>query len=144
MHIAIKRLNNRALLPKYQTDRAAAMDLHACLEEPVLLQPMERTMIPTGIAIELPPNYEAQVRARSGLSIKHGITVVNGVGTIDADYRGEIGVLVINLSKEPFTIEHEMRIAQMVVAPVEQITWREVSELAESARGESGYGSTSH
>lgn len=144
MNIAIKRLNNNARLPEYQTAQAAAMDLHACVDEPIVLQPMERRMIPTGIAIELPSNYEAQVRARSGLSIKHGITVVNGVGTIDADYRGEIGVLIINLGQEAFTITHDMRIAQMVVTPVERVSWREVDELSESERGEGGYGSTKH
>lgn len=120
------------------------MDLHACLDEPVILEPMERRIIPTGLAIELPAQYEAQVRARSGLSIKHGITIVNGIGTIDADYRGEIGVLIVNLGQEAFTIAHDMRIAQLVVAPIERVSWREVGELSDSERGEGGYGSTNY
>lgn len=120
------------------------MDVHACLDEPVTLQPMERTMIPTGIAIALPVGYEAQLRARSGMSVKHGITMVNGVGTIDADYRGEIGVLVINLGQEAFTIEPDMRIAQLVIARYETAAWQEVEELSETTRGEGGFGSTKH
>jgi dUTP pyrophosphatase len=120
------------------------MDLHACLDESVMLKPMERRMIPTGIAIALPVGYEAQVRARSGLSIKHGITMVNGVGTIDADYRGEIGVLVINLGTENFTIEPDMRIAQLVIAKYETASWQESDSLDETVRGEGGFGSTKH
>lgn len=144
MRVVIKRLNDKALLPEYQTEQAAAMDIHACLDAPILLQPMERRIIPTGFALELPVGYEAQIRARSGMSIKHGITMVNGIGTIDADYRGEVGVLVINLGAESFTVEPDMRIAQLLVAPVERVEWQEADELNGTARGEGGYGSTRH
>jgi len=144
MNIAIKKLKPNAILPQYQTAQAAGMDLHACVDEPVTLAPMERRMIPTGLAIALPNGYEAQVRARSGLSIKHGITMVNGVGTVDADYRGEIGVLVINLGVESFTIEPAMRIAQLVIAKYETAVWQEQEELDETVRGAGGFGSTKH
>lgn len=144
MNIQIKKLKENAILPDYQTAQAAGMDLHACLDGPVTLAPMERRMIPTGLAVALPDGYEAQIRARSGLSIKHGITMVNGIGTVDADYRGEIGVLVINLGTEDFTIEPDMRIAQMVVARYEKIVWQQADELSETARGEGGFGSTKH
>ena len=142
MDIQIKKLKENAILPEYQTAQAAGMDLHACLDEPVTLSSMERRMIPTGFAIALPDGHEAQIRARSGLSIKHGITMVNGIGTIDADYRGEIGVLLINLGQEPFTIEPGMRIAQMVLSRYERIAWQESEELDETVRGEGGFGST--
>lgn len=142
MTIDIKKLKPNAIIPQYQTEQAAGMDVHACLDEAVTLAPMERRMIPTGLAIALPAGYEAQVRARSGLSIKHGITVVNGVGTIDADYRGEIGVLVVNLGQEPFTIESDMRIAQMVVAQYQTAVWQVTDELSDTARGAGGFGST--
>lgn len=118
------------------------MDLSACIDQPVTLGSLERAVIPTGVAIALPPGYEAQVRARSGLSAKHGITMANGVGTIDADYRGEIGCILVNLSAEPFTVEPGMRIAQLVVARHEVVQWEEVESLPETARGEAGYGST--
>ena len=144
MNIQITRVHRDALLPQYQTAGAAGADVYACLDEPVTLQPMERRLIPTGLAVAVPRGYEAQVRARSGLSIKHGITMVNGVGTIDADYRGEFGVLVINLGQEAFTIEHGMRIAQMVIARHERAEWIEVDKLDETERGEGGYGSTGY
>ena len=144
MNIAIKKLKPTARVPAYQTAQAAGMDLHACVDTPVTLLPMERQLIPTGFAIALPSGYEAQIRARSGLSIKHGITMVNGVGTIDADYRGEVGVLVINLGAEAFVIEPDMRIAQMVIARYEQAVMQEVDELDETVRGEGGFGSTKH
>lgn len=144
MNIKIAKLHNNAILPEYQTAGAAGADLHACLDEPVILQPMQRQMIPTGVAMEIPEGYEVQIRARSGMSIKHGITMVNGIGTIDSDYRGELGVLLINLSEEPFTIEPGMRIAQMVVAKYERVEWREVDQLGETERGGGGYGSTGH
>lgn len=144
MNVQIKKLKDSAILPEYQTAQAAGMDVHACLDEPVTLQPMERRMIPTGIAIALPAGYEAQLRARSGLSIKHGITMVNGVGTIDADYRGEVGVLVINFGQEPFVVQSGMRIAQLVIARYETAAWQEVDELDETVRGESGFGSTKY
>lgn len=144
MNIQIKKLNENAILPEYQTEQAAGMDLHACLDESIVVRPMERRMIPTGFAISLPIGYEAQIRARSGLSIKNGITMVNGVGTVDADYRGEVGVLLINLGQESFIIEHGMRIAQMVIAKHEHITWQEAEDLDETLRGEGGFGSTKH
>ena len=140
--IEIIKLHNDAQLPVYQTTGSAGMDLSARLDAPVILQPMARTVIPTGIAIALPLGYEAQIRARSGLSSKYGITLVNGIGTIDSDYRGEVGALVVNLGQEAFTIEPGMRIAQMVIARYEQVDWRVVSELSETRRGAGGYGST--
>lgn len=142
MNIQVVRLNDRAMLPRYQTSGAAAMDIHACLDESIVLQPMERVMIPTGFSMAVPTGYEAQIRARSGLSIKHGITMVNGIGTIDSDYRGEVGVLAINLGQEPFEIEHGMRIAQMVIAKYESAVWVDVEQLDETDRGVGGYGST--
>lgn len=142
MNIAIQKLKDTAIVPQYQTAQAAGMDLHACVDEPVTLAPMERRMIPTGFAMALPDGYEAQIRARSGLSIKHGIAMVNGVGTIDADYRGEVGVLVINLGQEPFTIEPDMRIAQMVIARYEKAEWQLQNQLDDTIRGSGGFGST--
>lgn len=144
MQIKIKKLKDSAILPEYQTAQAAGMDLHACLDAQVTLKPMERCMIPTGLAVALPDGYEAQIRARSGMSIKHGITMVNGIGTVDADYRGEIGVLVINLGQEPFVVEPQMRIAQMVIARYETTAWQVVDELDETDRGAGGFGSTHH
>lgn len=142
LNVKIIKLRENAILPSYQTKQAAGMDLHACIDAPITLQPLERKMIPTGIAIELPSGYEAQVRARSGMSIKHGITMVNGVGTIDADYRGEVGALVINLSDQPFTIEPDMRIAQMVVTRYSYVTWQLTDTINQTDRGDGGYGST--
>lgn len=129
-------------LPSYATPFSAGMDLRANLEQPVTLAPLERAMIPTGLHIELPAGYEAQVRPRSGLAAKHGISIVNAPGTIDADYRGEIKVILVNLSNDPFTIEAGERIAQMVVARHETVEWEPVEELAESQRGSGGFGST--
>lgn len=129
-------------LPKYQTALSAGVDLHANLEEPVILSPLERQLIPTGLFIELPEGYEAQVRPRSGLALKYGITVLNTPGTIDADYRGEIKVLLINLSNQPFTINNGERIAQMVVAQHAQVLWNETESLSSTERGAGGYGST--
>ncbi len=120
------------------------MDLHACIDEVVILAPLERKVIPTGFAISLPAGYEAQIRARSGLSLKHGIAPANGVGTIDSDYRGEVGVILANLSNEPFEVTPDMRIAQMVIARYEKAEWDEVVSLDETERGEGGYGSTGH
>ena len=142
MNIDVVKLRDDAILPVYQTAGAAGADIHACLDEPVTLQPLERRMIPTGLAMAIPEGYEVQIRARSGMSIKHGITMVNGIGTIDADYRGEVGVLAINLSQEAFTIEPGMRIAQMVVARYDVAGWNEVAELDETVRGTGGYGSS--
>ena len=129
-------------LPSYATPFSAGMDLRANLEQPVTLAPLERAMIPTGLHIELPAGYEAQVRPRSGLAAKHGISIVNAPGPIDADYRGEIKVILVNLSNDPFTIEAGERIAQMVVARHETVEWEAVEELADSQRGSGGFGST--
>jgi len=142
MDIKIKRLNAKAMLPDYQTSQAAAMDVHACLDTPMTLQPLERAMVPTGLAFEIPEGYEMQVRARSGLSIKHGLALVNGVGTIDADYRGELNILVINLGQDPFMIEPDMRIAQLLVTKFEKVSWQLAEDLSETDRGTSGFGST--
>lgn len=129
-------------LPEYATLGAAGMDLRASLSEPVTLQPLERAIIPTGLFIELPQGYEAQIRPRSGLAIKSGITVINSPGTIDADYRGEIKVGLVNLSNKAFTIQSGERIAQMVVARHEVISWELVESLVPSQRGEGGFGHT--
>jgi len=141
MHIKIVNTSSHEL-PSYQTSSSAGMDLRANIEEPVILKPMHRQLIPTGLFIELPHGYEAQVRPRSGLAFKYGVTVLNSPGTIDADYRGEIKVLLINLSGEEFVIQNGERIAQMVIAKHEQISWITVKELSESERGAGGYGST--
>lgn len=129
-------------LPEYATPQSAGMDLRANLEAPVVLQPLERQLIPTGLHIALPEGYEAQVRPRSGLALKHGITVLNTPGTIDADYRGEVKVLLVNFSHEPFTIHDGERIAQMVIARHEQGVFDSVAVLDETERGEGGYGHT--
>ena len=129
-------------LPAYATEDAAGMDLLAAIDAPVTLAPLERKLIPTGIAIALPQGYEAQIRPRSGLALKSGISLVNAPGTIDADYRGEIGAIVINLSNEPFEITRGMRIAQMVIAPYTRASWQLSDSLEESARGTGGFGST--
>lgn len=129
-------------LPKYETVASAGMDIRANLEEPITLQPMQRVLIPTGLFISLPVGYEAQVRPRSGLALKKGITVLNSPGTVDADYRGEIGVILINLSSEPFVINDGERIAQMVIASHEQIEWTPVDSLDTTERGEGGFGHT--
>lgn len=136
----INKSNNP--LPAYESALAAGMDLRAYLDAPITLQPMERRLIPTGLFIELPAGYEAQVRPRSGMALKRGLTLVNTPGTVDADYRGEIGLPVINLSKEPQTIESGDRIAQMVIAKFERIEWVQSEELGATARGEGGFGSS--
>lgn len=129
-------------LPEYKTAFSAGMDLNANLEEAVTLQPLERKLIPTGLFMEIPSGFEAQVRPRSGLALKHGITVLNSPGTIDADYRGELQVILVNLSKEEFVIQDGERIAQLVIAKHESVQWQSVETLEESARGEGGFGST--
>jgi dUTP pyrophosphatase len=131
-------------LPDYQSAAAAGLDLLAAIpaDAPVTLVPLERASVPTGLAIALPPGFEAQVRPRSGLAARHGLMLVNSPGTIDADYRGEIQVLLINMGSEPFTIERGARIAQLIVAPVARIAWDEVCVLDETCRGEDGFGST--
>ncbi|MBQ6952410.1 MAG: dUTP diphosphatase [Bacteroidales bacterium] len=128
--------------PAYATEQSAGVDLKALLTEPVVLQPLERTLVPTGLYIALPKGYEAQVRPRSGLAAKHGITVLNSPGTIDADYRGEIRVILVNLSQQPFEIVPGERIAQMVIARHEQVQWEEVDQLDDTQRGAGGFGST--
>ena len=129
-------------LPAYESTASAGMDLRAQLDSPIVLEPLERGIVKTGLFIELPVGVEAQVRPRSGLAIKKGVTVLNAPGTIDADYRGEIGVILINLSNEAFTINHGDRIAQLVIAKHETITWKPVEKLSDSDRGTAGFGST--
>lgn len=129
-------------LPTYATKASAGADLKAALDTPVVLEPLARKIIPTGLKIALPEGYEAQVRPRSGLAAKHGITVLNSPGTIDADYRGEVGVILVNLSNTSFTIQPGERIAQLVVAKFEQIDWLPTAELSSTERGEGGFGST--
>ena len=129
-------------LPSYETAGAAGMDLRAALDGPLTLGPGERTLVPTGLVLELPPGHEGQVRPRSGLSIKNGITVINAPGTIDEDYRGEVKVPVINLGTDEFEIAHGMRVAQLVIAPVAQVSVVEVSEVSDTDRGGGGFGST--
>lgn len=139
----IKIINKSAHpLPKYQTELSAGMDLNANLEESITLKSLERKLIPTGLFLELPAGYEAQVRPRSGLALKNGITVLNSPGTIDADYRGEVGVILVNLSPDSFIINNGDRIAQMVIAQHQQANWREVDALSETERGAGGFGST--
>lgn len=140
----IKIINrSKHALPKYQTALSAGMDLYANLDEPVTLKPLERKLIATGLLMELPQGFEAQVRPRSGLAIKNGITVLNTPGTIDADYRGEIGVILVNLSADEFVINDGDRIAQMVIAKHETAVWDEAQQLTETDRGAGGFGSTS-
>ncbi|WP_443944961.1 dUTP diphosphatase [Pedobacter sp. AW1-32] len=141
MDIKIINTSEHAL-PKYETEHAAGMDLRAALAEAITLKPLQRALIPTGLYIELPVGFEAQIRPRSGLAYKHGIGIVNAPGTIDADYRGEIKVLLVNLSDTEFTVQNGERIAQMVVAKHETVNWLPVEELSETARGEGGYGHT--
>ena len=129
-------------LPSYQTSSSAGMDLRANLDNPVMLKPLQRALVPTGLFMQLPDGYEAQIRPRSGLAYKHGISIVNSPGTIDADYRGEIKVLLVNLSDQEFTVEDGERIAQMVVARHETVEWQETVSLTETERGTGGYGST--
>ncbi|MGB0575192.1 MAG: dUTP diphosphatase [Alphaproteobacteria bacterium] len=142
--VAVKRLphNTDLPLPAYESAAAAGMDLPAAIEQDLTLAPGERALVPTGLAIALPDGYEAQVRPRSGLAARNGVTVLNTPGTVDADYRGEVKVILANLGNEDFTIERGMRIAQMVIAPVVQAVLQEADSLSETARGEGGFGST--
>lgn len=142
MKLKIQILEHNTFLPEYQTVGAAGMDLCAAISEPILLGPLERKLIPTGLKIEIESGYEAQIRPRSGLSIKHGISLINCIGTIDEDYRGEVCVPVVNLSNEDYTIQPDERIAQMVVAKVEKAQIEVVTELSDTARGVGGFGST--
>lgn len=141
--VNIKIINNSSNpLPAYETEGSAGMDLRANLENEITLAPLQRALVPTGLFIELPLGYEAQVRPRSGLAIKHGITCLNSPGTIDSDYRGEIKIILVNISNESFTIQHGERIAQMIIHPVVKATWQSVKVLMESKRGDGGFGHT--
>ena len=142
LKMKIKKMRPNAILPEYQTSGAAGADFCACIDEPVTIKPGEFIRIPTGVGVEIPVGYELQIRPRSGLGCKYGVTMVNGIGTIDSDYRGEMSVTLINFGKQDFTIEPDMRIAQMVVAKCEHIIWQEVEELSETERGTGGLGST--
>jgi|TARA_B110000196_G_scaffold294934_1_gene284309 dUTP pyrophosphatase len=141
MKVEVVNLSSHEL-PKYSTNESAGLDLRAELQSPIVLEPGQRSLIPTGLKIALPTGYEAQVRPRSGLAYKHGITVLNSPGTIDADYRGDVGVILINHGSEPFTIENGERIAQLIIAKFVQIDWDEVLDLSSTSRGEGGFGST--
>ena len=141
--VKVKIINtSRQELPAYATVDSAGMDVRANLDSPVTLNPMQRALIPTGLKVELPSGYEMQIRPRSGLALKHGITLVNTPGTIDADYRGEIGVILINLSDQPFVVNDGERIAQMVVAPYTRVTWEDADSISETDRGDGGFGHT--
>lgn len=142
MKVKFKKLSNNIETPQYATEQSAGMDLRAVLDEPVTLRSLERKVVMTDLSIALPRGFEAQVRPRSGLAAKHGITVLNTPGTIDADYRGNIGVILVNLSTEPFTINNGDRIAQLVVSKYERVEWVEVDDLDETGRGSGGFGST--
>ena len=140
--LRVTRLNPDARLPRYMSDAAAGLDLSACIKAPFTIPPSARVLVPTGLSIQLPPGHEGQIRPRSGLAVKNGVTLLNTPGTIDEDYRGEVRVLLINLGHEPFTVEPGMRIAQLVVAPVTRVEVEEVQELDHSERGAGGFGST--
>lgn len=140
MKIKIRSVSGE--LPSYETEGSAGMDLRAFLDKPAVLRPGERMLIPTGLSIELPVGYEAQIRARSGLAVKKGIGLVNGIGTIDSDYRGDIGVILINWGEEDFVVNNGDRIAQMVIARYERVEWETVSDLSETERGTGGFGHT--
>ena len=143
MSMKVKIINkSKQVLPEYATNAAAGMDLRANLDNAIVLKPLERVLIPTGLFIELPVGVEAQIRPRSGLAYKNGLTVLNSPGTIDADYRGEIKVILVNLSNEEFIINNSERIAQMIITKHERVEWIEVNELEESDRGAAGFGST--
>jgi dUTP pyrophosphatase len=142
MKMKITRMPHNKHLPEYKTEGSSGMDLYAAIDKEITLKPLERVLVPTGIKIEIPVEYEAQIRARSGLSVKHGITLINAVGTVDADYRGEVCVGLVNISNEEYTIKPDDRIAQMVIARVEKAEIEVTTELAETARGAGGFGST--
>jgi dUTP pyrophosphatase len=142
--LRIKRLSPHAVIPQYHSAAASGMDLHAAIEWPLTIAPGEIVRVPCGIAVAIPVGYEAQVRPRSGLASRHGLSIPNAPGTIDPDYRGELVVALVNLGKAPFVVEPKMRIAQMIVAPVARCAVQEVDELDETARGAGGFGSTGH
>lgn len=129
-------------LPTYETHGSSGMDVRAFLKHPIVLQPMERVLVPTGLYLQLPQGYECQIRPRSGLALKHGITILNSPGTVDSDYRGEVGIIVANMSKEPFVINDGERICQMVIARYERISWEQVDHIDETVRGDGGFGHT--
>lgn len=142
MKLKIKKMRPCATIPQYQTDGAAGFDFHAAIEEPITIKPHQSAPIPTGIGVEIPRGYELQIRPRSGLAYKHSVTMMNGIGTIDSDYRGEMQVLLINHGESDFVVEPDMRIAQGVISKYEKISWEEVDELSETDRGAGGFGST--
>ncbi|MGE0450905.1 MAG: dUTP diphosphatase [Vicinamibacterales bacterium] len=142
LNIAIRRLSPDAILPTYATAGAAGMDLAAAIPAALTLPPGEHAMVPCGFAMAVPPGFEAQVRPRSGLAAKHGVTVLNAPGTIDSDYRGEVRVVLVNHGREAFTVTPGMRIAQLIVAPVERVVWNETDTLPDTARAEGGFGHT--
>lgn len=142
LEIKVKKVREGAVLPTYQTEYSAGLDLYACIEEDIIINPNEIKLIPTGISIELPDGYEAQIRPRSGLAVKHGITVLNTPGTIDPDYRGEIMVILINLGKEPFKITKNTRIAQMIITKFERVNLKLTNTLSTTKRNNKGFGST--
>lgn len=142
MILKLERLPHNRILPEYKTEGAAGMDLCAAIDAPITLKPLERTLIPTGLKIELEHGYEAQIRPRSGMSIKHGITLINCVGTIDEDYRGEVCIPVVNISNEEYTIQPDERVAQMVITKYEQAKIEVVTKLSDTQRGSGGFGST--
>lgn len=141
--LTVKIINNSGnQLPSYGTPASAGMDVRACLKEPMTINPMQRMLVPTGLRVQLPQGYEMQIRPRSGMALRHGITLANSPGTIDADYRGEIGIIVINLSEKPFVINDGDRICQMVVTRYSHVEWEPVDSIDETARGEGGFGHT--
>jgi len=142
MIVKFNKLNSIAIIPSYQTEHSAGMDVSACLEQPIVIKPLQRTIVPTGLAVEVPEGFEVQVRARSGLSAKYGISLVNGIGTIDADYRGEIGVILVNLGEKDFVVNSGDRIAQLVIAKYEKVEIKETNKLSTTTRGSRGFGST--
>jgi dUTP pyrophosphatase len=142
MKIEVKKLRPNAILPQYQTEHSAGMDLHACIDKPIVIKPGERLAVPTGISVAISPGYEMQIRGRSGLGLKYGVGLANGVGTIDADYRGEIHAILMNRGNEDFEINDGDRIAQAIITKYEKVQWQEVKELDKTARGTGGFGST--
>jgi len=146
INVPISRLpeNDDVALPQYQSEHAAGMDLHAAVPEPTTIQPGDIALVPCGFRMAVPIGYEAQIRPRSGLAVKHGISMPNTPGTIDSDYRGEVMVPMINHGKKPFVVERHMRIAQMIIKPVPRVQWNEMDELPETSRGEGGFGHTGH
>lgn len=142
MKLKIKKLNENVNIPEYKSEGAAGMDLYANIDKPVILRPLQRKLIPTGLSIELEHGYEAQIRPRSGMALKNGISVLNTPGTIDEDYRGEVGIIAVNLSTDEYTIQPQERIAQMVITKVEQADIEVVTELSDTERGDGGFGHT--